>query len=316
MSRLQLKGSRRCVSALLTGIAVLSGTLLGGCATDMHDVGAPLTAPTPISVIHSDANARLLLLVTPNAPEDCLEATCFERYLFEDRVARLGSELAKLAFATYPQLSERVPSFEFNVVDKAEPFTVSNARGEILVMRSIGAFAPDDETLAFLLAREMGHVIAMHHESNTGASLAISAISTLLLPVANVAKVISTVFSGTSATAAASTASASVTAASFAGSRLVAEVYRPRQREAADDIAMRLLALRGMDSGTITQSFLRTEPLMKGGRWVQDLRLSVDRIAVRFAREEAAKSYAKRAEPVPVAITARVDGVEAEPQPR
>ena len=315
MSRLQPIRFRSCLNGLMAALAVLSGTLLGGCATDMHDIGAPLSAPTPISVIHSDANARLLLLVTPNALDECMEPTCFERSLFEDRVAKLGSELAQLALVTYPQLSERIPSFEFNVLDKSEPFTVSTAKGEVLVMRSVGAFAPDDETLAFLLAREMGHVIAMHHESNTGASIAISALSTLFLPVAGVAKVITTMFSGTSATAAASTASASVTAASFAGSRLVAEVYRPRQREAADDMAMRLLALRGMDSAAVTKSFLRTEPLMKGGRWVQDLRLSVDRLAIRFAREEAARTYARKADEA-VAVAARVAGLEGEPQAR
>jgi hypothetical protein len=311
----QVHRSNASLRALAVALAVLSGTLLGGCATGVHDVGAPLSAPTPISVMHSEANARLLLLVTPNAVDECLESTCYERQLFEDRVAKLGAELGQAAFATYPQLAERVPSFEFNVVDKSEPFTVSTAKGEVMVMRSVGAFAPDDETLAFLLAREMGHVIAMHHESNTGASIAISALSTLLLPVANVAKVITTIFTGTSATAAASTASASVTAASFAGSRLVAEVYRPRQREAADDIAMRLLASRGMDSGTIAKSFLRTEPLMKGGRWVQDLRLSVDRLAIRFAREEAAKSYARPAGAV-VEVAARSETLEVEPQAR
>ena len=316
MSRLHLNGSMRFSRIGIAAIALALGTLLGGCATGMHDVGAPLSAPTPISVIHSDTNARLLLLVTPNAGEDCVEETCFERYLFEDRVARIGADLAKLAFATYPQLADRVSSFEFTIVDKAEPFTVSTARGEVLVMRSLSALAPDDETLAFLLAREMGHVIAMHHESNTGASLAISAISTLVLPVANVAKVIATLFSGTSATAAASTASASVTAASFAGSKLVAEAYRPRQREASDDIALRLLALKGIEAGAVTQSLLRADPLLKGGRWVQDLRLSVDRVAIRIARDEAAKAYAKRADPTPVAVAARIEGVEGEPQSR
>ena len=90
MSRLQPIRFSSCLTAFLAALAVLSGTLLGGCATGMHDVGAPLSAPTPISVIHSDANARLLLLVTPNALDECMEPTCFERSLFEDRVAKLG----------------------------------------------------------------------------------------------------------------------------------------------------------------------------------------------------------------------------------
>lgn len=217
--------------------AAVACAILGACASYPHSDRAQLVAPSPVSAVYSDTNLRLVLALLPDLKGECEASTCPDRAIFDRRVSEVGAGLAEAAFRTYPELAERVPGFEFRVEDKAEPATASTARGLVVVMRAARNIALDDETLSFLLAREMGHVVVRHHEENTGASLVVSALSTLFLPVANVAKVLGTLFSGTST----AVASASVTAASFAGSQVLAEVYRPRQREEADDIAVRLL---------------------------------------------------------------------------
>lgn len=271
-------------------------TILGACASNPHSERAQLTAPTFVSAVYSDTSLRLMLAVAPNALGACEQSACPDRVAFDQRVAETGARLSEAAFRLYPQLADRIPGFRFSVEDKADPATASTANGLVVVMRGASSLAPDDETLAFLMAREIGHVVAGHHEETTGASLVVSALSTLFLPVANVAKVLGTLFSGVSTAA----ASVSVTAASFAGSRALAEAYRPRQREEADDIAVELLVERGFDGGAIARGFARVDLSAPPTRWVGDLRASVQRIALQAARAEAARAYAtKPAMPAP-----------------
>ncbi len=281
--------------SLFRGAGILVCTILAACTSNPHSDRTYLAAPSLVSTVYSDINLRFTLALSPNIKGECEEFSCLDRAFFDGRVVAIGAQLAQAAFVAYPQLVERISGFEFIVEDKAEPGTASTARGLIVVMRATRGIAPDDETLSFLIAREIGHVVAKHHEESTGTSIVVSALSTIFLPIANVAKLLGTLFSGTSfASAASSTASASVTAASFAGSRVLAEVYRPRQREEADDIAMRLLATRGYDVQAIAQAFARLDLRTPTTRWLGDLRESVDRVAVLAGRESAAKSYARK----------------------
>lgn len=281
--------------SLLRGMGILVCTILGACTSNPHSERTHLAAPSLVSTVYSDTNLRLMLALSPNLKGECEEFSCLDRAFFDERVAAIGGQLAQAAFLAYPQLAGRVAGFEFVVEDKAEPATASTARGLVVVMRATRAIAPDDETLSFLIAREMGHIVAQHHEESTGTSIVVSALSAIFLPVANVAKLIGTLFSGTSlASAASTTASASVTAASLAGSRMLAEAYRPRQRDEADDIAMRLLAARGYDYQAIARGFARQDLRTPPTRWLGDLRDSVGRIALLAEREAAAMSYARQ----------------------
>jgi predicted Zn-dependent protease len=275
--------------SFLSGTAFLAAcTMVGGCTTNPHSERAQLVAPTLVSAVYSDTNLRAVLALTPNIQTGCEALACPERDVFDARVVRLGKRVAEAAFRAYPELAGRIPGFDFHVVDKAEPGTASTAGGLVVVMRPLGALTPEDDTLSFLLAREIGHVVAQHHEENTGAGLMASALATVLLPVASVASVLATLFSGTSPVA----ASASVTAASFAGSRALAETYRPRQREEADDIALRLLGALGYDAQSVVAGFARVRLDAPPTRWMGDLRASLDHVALQAARAAAAKAYA------------------------
>ncbi|MBM3345306.1 MAG: hypothetical protein FJY55_02220 [Betaproteobacteria bacterium] len=267
-------------------IAIPVCTFLGACAANPHNKRARLAAPTFVSAVYSDTSLRLMLAVTPNAEGACQQSVSPDHAAFDRRVAETGARLSEVAFRTYPQLADRVAAFRFSVEEKVEPATASTANGLVVVMRGASKLAPDDETLSFLLAREIGHVVAQHHEETTGTSLVVSALSTLFLPVANVAKYLGTLFSGVSTPA----ASVSVTVASFAGSRVLAESYRPRQLEEADDIAVALLQRHGIDPGSIARHFSRVDLSTPQTRWVSELSASVQRVAFLAARAEAAKA--------------------------
>ena len=260
--------------AIITCIIVVC-TTMGGCATNPHNDRAQFVAPPVVSEVYSRANLQFMLVSTSSVPSGCGDADCFNREQFERRVAGVGARLAAAAYQAYPGLAERVPGFDFSVVDKAEPGTVSTAGGQVVVLRPVSTVAPGEEALAFVIAREIGHVVGRHHDENTGASLVVSALATVLMPVANIAKFLATLFSGATTT----TASVSVTAASYAGSKALIESYRPRQREEADQIAMKLVAQLGFDARSVAAGFAFADPLSPATRWMGDLRTSVERLA-------------------------------------
>jgi hypothetical protein len=255
--------------------AVLACTILAGCASDMPNERASLAAPTGVSDIYSQANLGMMLITTGTSPE-CVEAECELRARFDVRVAQVGAELATAAYKLHPELSERVPALSFSVVDKTEPGTGSTAGGQIVVLRPVSDIALSDEALSFVLAREVGHVVAQHHEQNTATSLIISVLATVVAPVVNVAKLLAVVYSGTTSAAA---ASASVTAASFASSKAIIETYRPRQREEADAIALNLVEKIGFDARGVTAGFAEDELKSPQTRWMRDLSASVAKLS-------------------------------------
>jgi predicted Zn-dependent protease len=262
--------------SLATFAAVLAAcTIAGGCTTSPHSERAQFVAPSLVSEVYSRTNMQFLLAVTSSVKEKCGDAECLRNEVFDQRVQGIGTRLADAAYRAYPGLSERVAEFRFSVADKSEPGTASTAAGEIVVLRPVSLLAASDEALSFLIAREIGHVVARHHDENTGASLVVSALATVLMPVASVAKILATLFSSVTTAA----ASASVTAASFAGTQVVIESYRPRQREEADQIALKLLAQIGHDIRAVAAGFAHFDLSSPPTRWMADLRVSVGRLA-------------------------------------
>jgi predicted Zn-dependent protease len=271
---------------MLRAAAVVACTMLAGCASSTHSDRAALAAPTAVSEVYSQANLQVMLATTATAPE-CVDAECEQRARFDVRVAQVGAELAIATYQAHPELSERVPALSFSVVDKTEPGTGSTASGHIVVLRPVSGIARSDDALSFVLAREVGHVVAQHHEQNTGTSLIISLLATVVAPVVNVAKLLAVVYSGTASAAA---ASASMTAASFAGSKAIIESYRPRQREEADAIALKLVGKFGFDARSVTAGFAEEELRTPQTRWMRDLSASVNKLAdVAVGESEAAE---------------------------
>jgi predicted Zn-dependent protease len=262
--------------------AVGAGILLAGCAASPHDGRGQLTAPKAVSAVYTEVGMHVKLAATPDLAPQQADAGCGTSDSLERRVGRIGAELTKAAFDLYPDLGGRVEKFEFAVADKAEPGTVSTALGRIVVLRPVDGLAPTDLALAFMLAREIGHVVANHHDENTAASLLASGLAYLLMPVAGVAKLLSDLLLSGAATvggAANAAANASVTATSYLGSRMLSRVYKPKQQEEADAIALNLLARLGYDATAVAASFALVDLRAPDSEWIADLRASVERLS-------------------------------------
>jgi predicted Zn-dependent protease len=263
-------------------MACALGTVLVGCSANPHIDRAQFAAPTEISEIHTQAQLALALAVKLDAKLPCETNHCGEPLAFEERVNLIGNRLAEAAYQNYPGLSDRVPEFQFSVFDKSEPGTVSTPGGRVGVLRPVSGIAQSDEALSYVLAREIGHIIGRHHEENTATSTAISIIATLLAPVVKVVKVLATVYQGVTPAA----ASASVTAASFASSRLVISSYKPVQREEADSIALNLLQKAEVDERSAYEGFSRQAMETQASSWTRELQESLDRLSERVAQRE------------------------------
>ncbi len=262
--------------------ALCACAILAGCATSPHGDRVLLTAPTPLSAVYSEVNMQLKLVITANSSNPCTEPGCGPSDSLDQRVARISPALAKAAYQLYPELSDRVKSFEFIVADKSEPGTASTASGRIAILRPVGALAPTDTALAFILAREIGHVVAKHHEENTATSLIVSGLAQIFVPVANLARVFSNFFltgTATTGTGAVAAANASVTATSFVGSRVLITSYKLKQREEADAIALNLLARLGYDAPIVAAGFASVDLKSPANDWTSGLQASVGRLA-------------------------------------
>lgn len=263
----------------LQAIACAAATLLlGGCAISLHDGRAQPAAPKPISAVYSQFNMKMRLLLAKDSTrqrEACDAPECFER-----RVSELGPKLAQAAFEVYPEFACQVKELEFFVVDKREPATLSSALGRIVVFRAVENVAYTDAALAFILAREIGHVLAQHHEHNAAYGLFVSGLAHLLMPVTSLAKAITETFSGVGAavtTSATVAANASVSATSMAGSQVAVDVQSRTQQDEADDIALRILGPLGIDGLAIRQSFGKADPKPVND-WMARLYASIDRL--------------------------------------
>ena len=255
--------------------------LLAGCAAAPGD--SALVAPPPVADAYSKVDLQIALATARGEENRCVESECDARADFDQRVALLGGELGAAAARQYPELATRVPRFEFSVADKSEPATLSTADGKIVVFRPVSGFTPRDPALAFVLAREMGHVIARHHERNTGLGLAVSALVQVLFPVIGVTQLFANALPVAAAGAgvgASGAANASVnTAGSLAVSRAVVASYRPQQIDEADAIALKLLAQLGYDAGSVGAAFDAPELGTPDSGWMSALRKSVEKIA-------------------------------------
>ena len=194
--------------------------------------------PAGISDAVSDVDMRVRLAAKPNA-EHCLAENCLQNQLFDARVQQLGKQLTAAAYAQYPTLKKRVPSFVFSVVDKKDAGSASNAGGKVVFFRGLQQLELTDDTLSFIMAREMAHVISKHHNKNTSTKLIISALATLLFPAIGIIGASSAATQATTATTLLT--SAASTATSMLGSEVALAKMKPSQLHEADEIAVEVL---------------------------------------------------------------------------
>lgn len=264
---------------------LLPVAFLAACATSPEG-RKQLVAPAPLqgfSAVYSEFDMHLQLVTATDAPS-CQEALCAADRAFDQRILAIGRRLAWAAFRQHTDLHLRFSRFEFVVADKADPGAASSAAGTVVIYRGVRGLDLDDAALAFVLAREMSHVIAGHHDENVTTSILVAVAAQLLFPVLN----IGTLFAGSAATtAAASTAATSTvtttavaSAASFAGSRALRASDRPQQVREAEAIAMKLLAAAGWDGREVSDQLEALRPaLPEEPSWTEELRESARHIA-------------------------------------
>jgi Zn-dependent protease with chaperone function len=198
-------------------------------------------------------------------------------------VQRLGSRLAQSAYAAYPDLRQRVPVFNFVVAEKVQPGTTSNASGTIVIYRGVHNARLDEEVLAFLISREMGHVVSRHHDEKSAAGMLFSLVAQVFLPVVNVTRGI---------------ASLAGSAASMWGSDAVTREKSVEQSNEADQIAFELLARQGWTAADLAESLSAYAQGLREGAWASGIRTAAAHCATEKLMHEVA------ALPAPTALPA------------
>jgi predicted Zn-dependent protease len=233
---------------------------------------------------------RLQLVATADE-KTCTGSECDAKIGFELRIARLGELLSAKAFEFYPDLRQRIGQFEFVIAEKAEPGTTSNAGGTVVIFGGTRALELSDPALAFVIAREMGHVIARHHNENSATKIIVGILAQVLLPVTGIVRALAFIPGASSAAAATATTTAATaggsaaamtataTAASYLGSKLVISSYWPTQLSEADFIALTLMSRVGYDPQGTADALAAALGRMDDSSWPRDLRASSDHVA-------------------------------------
>lgn len=230
--------------------------------------------PADLGAAYSEFELRAKLAVTPDAR--CDDDECIAVQAFRTQVRDVGQRISDGAYSFAFESNLQVPSFLITVPGKNDIGTISSATGEIVVFDGLHSLRPQDPLLAFLIAREMGHILAGHHVENSGISIGVSIAVSLIFPVANLLR-------GVEVAAAATTTSLASTAVSMAGSRIIRNHYRSEQQREANELALSILTHAGWSAFDVAEALQAAMPLVIGEGWMAELRESrhwLDQIAV------------------------------------
>lgn len=238
-----------------------------------------LAAPAPISDVYSEADMRLYLATLPAIESPCAGDECALNADFDARVQRLGARIAAAAYDLHPDLSHRIKQFEFKLAEKKDAGVTSNASGTIMVLRGTQAIGLNDDALAFVLAREMGHVISQHHEENTTTRILLSVAAGILFPALNLfgnsAAVAQATSSATTASSATLATTAASTATSWLGAQLLLNSMKPEQLSEADQVALKLMESMGLSHRDLALALENSAEFHPSNTWSEDFRNSV-----------------------------------------
>lgn len=232
-----------------TLISCLGLALLSGCSVHPVTGREQMLALSAVHTVHADLGFALTAGAQRAAAASACEPNCDTADDLQKLISRLepiGAQLTIAARSLSPDLFERIDKFEIEVDPGAGIYTGSSARGRIVLGAGLAKLAPDEPAsdghvmpgsqlgglqparilLAFLIAREMAHVIARHAEENSGASIAISALGMLLPGINLVARFVAT----------------TVSAGALKNS------WAPQQQREANDIAVALLERCGVSA--------------------------------------------------------------------
>lgn len=249
------------MKAVLALAFVLVAT--SGCTTNPV-TGRGQMVELPAVQVHADVgfalskSARRGAEVDPQ-PDDCDAACQARRERFRARVGEIAKTLEAAARDMSPDSLERIGAFDIGVDPDLDISTASSAGGRIALGAGLARLEPNDDVIAFLVAREMAHVLARHDEEDSGARIFFSAVTTLL-PIAVVARLV----------------------ASMLGSGAMMGSWAGDQRREADEIALALLVRTGRTVSGVGRSLatgLRTERLADTDEWTIRYRESAERVA-------------------------------------
>ena len=211
----------------------------------------------------------------------CPATTAQDASDFAEQVGRLAARLQRAAQQCYPDLASRAPEltggrFDVYVAAGEQAGSDSSPDGRIAINAGLAGLQPDDTVLAFVIAREMGHVIARHHEEKTAAGMLTSLLFNLVIPGSGLLK--------------------SLLAAG--ASRVAAFGKGQMQSGEANLIAGELLLASGFDLPEVADV---TALAVDTGPWTQELRRSSALLSARLVRpaNEATTVAAGESAPTP-----------------
>lgn len=213
---------------------LLAAALLAGCSTHPITGRDQILALHAVQVVHADVEfalavgaQRIAIAAAPSCEQDCGSAEDMAK--FARRVAAIGARLEAAAREMSPELFGRIERFQIELNDDLGIGTGSSAGGRIALGSGLAGLEPTDTVIAFLLAREMAHVIARHAEENSGASIVFSVLGLLLPGISVLARF----------------------AATTLGSSVLKSSWAMQQQREADEIAMALLARTGRSASSV-----------------------------------------------------------------
>lgn len=266
------------ISAAHADELLLNKLALNSTAGNTHEA---VTLPQGIGNLYSDMNMRMHLAAKQNVAA-CVADECLQNLAFDARVKNLGAQLVISVSDLNPKLKNDESRFEFAVADKQEIGAASNSAGKIVVFRGLQNLELTDEALSFIIAREMGHVIARHHDKNTATKLIITALASVIFPVAGIIHVSSAAAQATTATTLLT--SAASTATSMLGSQVAMAKMKPTQLAQSDDIAVNMLLNQHYDLQTVISTLEITDANQTA--WEKDLKLSLSNLEKRLIQND------------------------------
>jgi predicted Zn-dependent protease len=260
----------RSLPAILAGAAMLG---VGGCAATKSQSGRQqVVVPTPVSEVYSEVDMQMKLATASPPSEDQSEDECLQLE-YRREIRKLMERIVDEAMHAYPDLEERGIKFRFEVAPSAEAGVLSNAGGTIVVLQGTQNLRLPESVLAFVVAREMGHVIARHHDENSAATVIFSVLTQVLFPAAALVKGLATVLPTTAAGTA-----VTASAVSYLGATALKTTYRSDHRQEADEIALTLLAESGWDIYEVAGEAERVTLKEAESTWLDELKQSLGRL--------------------------------------
>ena len=197
-------------------------------------------ADSTIATLHSDITFALTAGPRRNIACGSGEDECAGRpdrvadTLFAARLRLITANLESGLRELVPGIDSIVPGsadglFEVYVVDTDEWDTASSASGKIAISASLANAAGFDDLLAYLIAREMVHIVVAHHERNSAASIMTSLAMNIVIPGSGLVKSV----------------------VSLGGAAIAANSNREEQERRADKLATLILRASGYSTESL-----------------------------------------------------------------